>query len=421
MRVGKSVAGALVLLLASLPATFAADPAGPLTIPLNVEALPDGASLPRWDRIELARNAAGRYDVRLVAGAASPEPLVLRDADLSLLIPRAPKLVHGNESLTRLALIQREFNRNEVHNPLPDGRDFSIANNCLERGLWEVKVARSDSGKTATLFHAWFTFPEDEYAKLFRLVNDGLDWAAYAPALAKYPGVGGFPLSLDDLRRPVPGSERELAGLDVHAAGALERLPEQAGKVKHIRTANLETYADVARPERQPVTLAKFNAPGRYDPAEAMKFDLRWLGSPTKVLWREVSSRRPSGAGAKFTEVEIRFANGLRILAADPELARLPARAEPPRTEADVLKFVCGIGTPVIHATAAERAAELSADRPRYLMILDAAGNHVDNHLTGVDGLYAWRDASNSIHLWLVSYERIAFVAHVSAKLPDGV
>jgi len=75
----------------------------------------------------------------------------------------------------------------------------------------------------------------------------------------------------------------------------------------------------------------------------------------------------------------------------------------------------------VIHATAAERAAELTSDRPRYLMILDAKGNHVDNHLTGVDGLYVWRDAAGRIHFWLVGYERITFVAHFSAKLPAGV
>lgn len=55
-------------------------------------------------------------------------------------------------------------------------------------------------------------------------------------------------------------------------------------------------------------------------------------------------------------------------------------------------------------------------------MILDAKGTHVDNHLTGVDGLYAWREAGEpgQLHLWLVSYERIALVAHYSANWPAG-
>jgi hypothetical protein len=393
-----------------------------LKLPLKVEALtaPSGTSLPTWDTLELTRKAGGRFDIRLsLSSAAGGDSLTLPDADLSLLIPRVPRLARGSEPLTRLALIQREFNRNEVHNPMPDGRDLSIANNCLERGLWEVKLARSEAGKTVTLYHAWLTFPEDEYARLFREINGDLDWARYSPLLVKYPGVGGFALPLDELRRVRKNGERELAGLDTHGAAALDRLPEQTGKVKHIRTASVETYGDFARDDRQPITFAKFNVPGFYDPNDAMRFDLKWLGSPAKILWRDVES--PRAGGTAFHEVEIRYANGYRILAADSELSRVPAREAPPKTESDVLKFVCGIGTPVIHATAAERSIELSTDRPRYLMILDAAGNHVDNHLTGVDGLYAWRDSAGALHLWLVSYERIAFVAHLSARLPEGL
>ena len=62
---------------------------------------------------------------------------------------------------------------------------------------------------------------------------------------------------------------------------------------------------------------------------------------------------------------------------------------------------------------AAERASELAEDRPRYLMLLDPQGNHIDNHLTGVDGVYVWREAGDPglLHVWLVGYERIAFVA----------
>lgn len=213
-------------------------------------------------------------------------------------MPRVPRLARGNDALTRLALIQREFNRNEVHNPLPGGVDFSIANNCLERGLWEVK----------------------------------------------------------------------LASLEIHASDPLERLTEQRGKTKLLKT-EVETYGDFARPDRQPITTAKFNAPGIYDQADSMRFDLSWPAHPSRILWREVSSPRVPGV---FPEIELGYENGYRILIADVKLADLPARREAPATEGDVLKLVCGIGTPVIHAPAAERAAEIAEDRPRYLMILDA-------------------------------------------------
>ncbi len=415
MRLPSSIICSILagLLAAAAEGGPAAPPEGaPLRLSLTVEKLtpPAGGTLPTWDTLELSSRGGGLYDVRLAPGADAPQ---LSAVDLRLLTPRVPRLVRGNDALTRLALIQREFNRNEVHNPLPDGTDFSIANNCLERGLWEVKLARSEGGKTVTLFHAWLTFPKEEYARLFREANAGLDYVPYDRLFANYPGVGRFVLPLDALRKVK--SEVELSGLDTHAAEAPERLTEQRNKVKLLKTPDVGTYGDFARAEKQPITLAKFNTPGIYDQNDAMRFDLTWLGRPEKIFWREVESPRAAGT---FPEVEIRFANGYRILAADAELSRLPARREAPAVEADVLKLVCGIGTPIIHATAAERSAEMTEDRPRYLMLLDAKANHVDNHLTGVDGLYAWRDAEGRLHLWLVSYERIALVAHLSARWP---
>jgi len=121
--------------------------------------------------------------------------------------------------------------------------------------------------------------------------------------------------------------------------------------------------------------------------------------------------------------MELAFENGTRILAADSRLAELPARTTAPEREYDVLKLVCGIGTPTIHASADERRKEMVEDRPRYLMILDAKDNHLDNHFAGVDGMYVWREAAKPgeqgrLHIWLVSYERIALVAHVSGACP---
>ena len=401
------LAGGFPLLAAETPAAREA-----LRIPLKVEKLsPTIANPAAYQTLRLLPLGKGRFDVRLAPGEAAPE---IREADLALLVPRVPRLARGNDSLIRLALIQREFNRNEVHHPLPDGVDFSIANNCLERGLWEVKLARPESGKTVTFFHAWFTFPKGEYARLFRDAN-GFDYDAYDPLLASYPGVGGFRLPLDVLR--TVRSERELAGVSLHSTDPLDRLTEQRNKTRLLRTPAIQTYGDFARSENQPITTAKFNVPGIYDESESMRFDLTWLARPSRIVWREVANPQVPGT---FPEVEIAFENGYRILLADSSLAKLTERREVPSTESDVLKLVCGIGTPVIHATAQERAGEVAEDRPRYLMILDAKGNHVDNHLTGVDGVYVWRDAADprKLHLWLVGYERIALVAHLSARWP---
>jgi hypothetical protein len=390
---------------------------GTLRLPLQMEKLaaPDGTVLPSYESIKLTPRGSGRYDVRLTPGDGAPK---LAGADLTLMVPRVPGLARGNETLTRLALIQREFNRNETHHPMPDGTDFSIANNCLQRGLWEIKFAKTDGGKTTNLFHAWFTFPQEEYARLFAEANDGLPEQKWDAVFANYPGVGGFVVPLAALRTVV--SEKRIAPLSTHASDAVDRLPEQKGKTKWIRNAKLETYGDFWTPANQPITLAKFSVPGLYDPKDSMTFDLAWLSRPKSLVWREARSSRSSRS---FPEMELEFENGTRILAADSRLAELPARTTPPEREDDVLKLVCGIGTPTIHASAEERRKEMAEDRPRYLMILDAKDNHLDNHFAGVDGMYVWREAAKPgergrLHIWLVSYERIALVAHVSGAWP---
>jgi hypothetical protein len=384
----------------------------PFRLSLNAEklAVPSGQTLPAYETVELLPRGEGRYDVRLAPGEGTPS---IEKADLRLLVPRVPRLARGNAALTRLALIQREFNRNEVHFALSGGQDLSIANNCLEQGRWEIKLARAEEDKTVTLYHAWFTFPKADYARLFEEIN-GLPYGDYESIFAAYPGVGGFRLPLESLR--AAKTERELSRLDRHASDPVQRLSEQQRKTKLLQTPDIATYSDFTQPTRQPVTMAKFNGPGVYDDKESMRFDLTWLAKPSRLVWREVARD-----GAAFPEIEAVFENGYRILVADSKLSELPARTEPPRSEADVLKLVCGIGTPVIQASAAERASELAEDRPRYLMLLDPQGNHIDNHLTGVDGVYVWREAGDPglLHLWLVGYERIAFVAHLSASWPN--
>ena len=79
------------------------------------------------------------------ATASTPTQLVLRDIDLTLLIPEVPEMARSNQDLTRWFLTEREFNRQRVifepgsdHIDLPEGlegyaaEDISIAltNNC---------------------------------------------------------------------------------------------------------------------------------------------------------------------------------------------------------------------------------------------------------------------------------------------------
>ena len=238
-----------------------------------------------------------------------------------------------------------------------------------------------------------------------------MPYAEWDSIFSNYPKLSGLPVPLSALRKV--DSEEPLAPVDLHAGDPLQRLPEQTSKTKHLLTPAIARYGDFAAAGNQPVSTSRFSEPGFYNPDDPMKFELAWLAHPSRVVARKAM---PVAGGPPYVEIQIDFENGNRILFADSRIAGLAPRGEAPSAENDVLKIVSGIGTPTIHATAAERAAELSEDRPRYLFLLDAQNKLLDNHFGGMDGIYLWRDAGTpgSLHVWLVGYERIAFAAHVS-------
>jgi hypothetical protein len=411
----RAVLAAAVLSFPLLSGILRASQAPPSTISaaLKAEELKpaEGQELPSFDRLTFAGVAGGTWSATLSGKSPS---VVLPSIDLKLLVPRIPAVAKGNADLTTIAVIQREFNRNEVHNDIEGNLDFSIANNCLKQGLWEVKLARTGSGSAVAIFHAWFDFPADPYARLFQAVN-GVSIDPYEKLFVDYPALNGLPVPLSDLRKVV--SEAADLKAAAYTADPLDRLTEQTSKVKLLLSPPASVYSDLCDGGKQPVRTARFSVPGFYNPAEPMAFDLSWLARPEHVVTRQVRSGK---GGAPATEIELTFPNGNRILLADSLIGSLPARKERPAREPEVLKLVSGIGTPIIHNSAAERSKELSEDRPRYLLLLDRQGRLVDNHLAGIDGVYLWREAGEPglLHLWIVGYERIALVAHYSIPWP---
>jgi hypothetical protein len=360
--------------------------------------------------MKLARRDDGTFDIAFAADTKVP---TIEKIDFRHFMPRVPKLAEGNGELTKIALIQRELNRNQTRYDMPGFGSAWIANNCLKKGLWEIGLDKKDeSGNWVTTYHAWFDFPREEYERLFAEVNTGKD--PNVKPHADYPELNGLPVAMETLRSVK--KEFSLAGIETNLDKAIEALPEQSRKVKLIvAPAQAKTYGDWVAPDKQPVTTAKFSEPGFYINADPVKFDLAWLAKPAAALLREANN---DAAGTDLAEVEVKFENGHRLVLASSELAKLPKRSEAPRTEKDVLKVTFGIGTPEIYADAPERDMEFANPAHNYLLLLDPAGKHIDNHKAGLDRVFAWRDSADKLHLYLVGYERIMFVGHLTLPLP---
>lgn len=400
----------LAAFLLGLPATITADT---LSVPLRVQPADGYPGNPstlvkplRQDltKLEVALDARGRAALKLAGTTEGP---ALASIDLAWWIPRIPRLARGEPTLTRVALMQREFNRNETKFEGVAGCDgLKIANNCLKRGLWEIMLDKKTETGTGLQMHAWFDFPRPLYAQLFQELN-GTTYEPIAAELDAYPAFGGFALPLEKLRKV--DAESAAPSVRANLDAARPQFSEQKRKA-HLLLGSFTKLGDFADAAKQPVKTAKFNEPGFYDSNDPIAFDLRWLAKPASATWRSVTGVQASEA--KLDEVEVRFENGNRLVLAANGLAALAPREKAPESEKDCVRVTFGISTPDIYASQDEREKEQAAPRDDYLFLLDGNGKHLDNHTAGVDRAFVWRDA-NAFHLYLVGYERIAIVADV--------
>ncbi len=369
---------------------------------------PYGALSQDLTGIEVVPQEDGRYTLRAAPTAGAPE---WKDVDLRWFVPRVPAIAKGNETLTRVALMQREFNRNETRfGAVGEFSESKIANNCLRAGLWELVLEKKkEDGSLGMTYHGWFDFPIDHYAALFEAAN-GMSFEVARELTMGYPGFSGFKFPLEQLRTVEREAVVPAAAIDRHAGDKLHRLPEQTRKAHLVLNPGIEVYGDYVKPANQPIKITEFSEPGYYNLDKPVEFDLSWMATPESIAWRRVKAvQAPVG----LQELEIRYAGGQQIVIGDEGLVGLPVRETPPTKDGECLRLTFGIGTPDIYGSLAERKAEFESGRANYLLLLDAAGNHLDNHLGGCDRAFLWRDAT-SLHIWLLGYERTSIVSHLT-------
>jgi len=98
----------------------------------------------------------------------------IADIDLMEFMPSAPNHLRNDDYLTLIALVNQEWNRNQVRfvkGEFETANDsvsrVDLARNCLNSYLWEIILYTEEAGKELPLAHGWFKFPKNYYAELF--------------------------------------------------------------------------------------------------------------------------------------------------------------------------------------------------------------------------------------------------------------
>ncbi len=364
------------------------------------------------EKIRFEKNDDGTYSLLFPTAASGREIAPVDRVDLRAFVPRIPKIATGDSTWALYALIQREFNRHETKYER-ERSTVRLANNCLVQGMWEILVDRVEPTGSKCEFHGWFSFPKDEYTRLFEEQNS-LRYSDYRKSLEEYPHLDGMAAPLEKLRTVVEESPSFVPTVDRDGAPLL--LPEQKRKANLVLSPRVAAYRDFHDPKNQPVKTAIFSEPGYYNINASVSFDLGFLAAPRAAILRSV---RTTVGGVALDEIEIAFENGYRLLVADEDLRRLPSRTGPPAADKDVLRVTFGVSTPEIYATSPDRVTEFKAPRESYGFILGPDGKHVDNHRAGLDRVFFWREAE-VLHVLVIGYERIAAIAHYTVPFQGG-
>ena len=397
----------------------------------------------------------GRYDgrsLRLVKRDAthfdfeftSPEPhvadVVFRNVDVSLMTVKQPEWTKGDEGLTRISLIDREWNRQQVKFVVAPGDGepaehagawveiaggdgwekanctrAALAKNCLNAGLWEVLLNCDEPGGSKMYYQGWFTFPLGHYAEQFEQ-NTGLNYADWWYPLEHWQDPAGTPIDLDKLRT---------VRAEVPAAVSFDRdeIVAVAGEqVRKTRTTNGSGYVTWGNLiDRADVTFATFVPPGKYSHAHPWGNEYWRLHEFAGGVVRAVES--PAAPGETLHELELTFLSKdgepQRLFVGGVDFAGLPTLpvGEYPRG----LYMPMGIGVPPFYQSYADLVANPPAESPYYSVLLDADDGWIDHHTVAIDGPVMHRDAADPglIHLYLLSYERHTLVAHLTIRLAE--
>lgn len=369
---------------------------------------------------------------RFLLEPAAPKSAAIEliDVDLAHIVAAVPPWVKADPNLTKIGLIDREWNRQQVrfsrnspHVHVREGGDgfeqralsrIDLARNCLNAGLWELLLFTTEDGEERLYEHVWFTFPLGLYKQLFERVN-GLSYWSYWWSLEHWIDPSGTPIRLDKLRTVVQEWPVETTARwdePVAAQG------EQVRKRMNIVTPVAATYRDWYS---GPVQFASFIPPGRYSRAHPRETGLHYLAELTGAIVRQVTL---TGGSPSFFEIELVFRSNktgeaTRLILGGLDGAAIPVAIPDQYDRGWHAPF--GIGNPSFFEAYEQVVASPPIQRTFYGFHLDSQNRWLDHHAIGIDGPLLHWDADDPalLHLYILSYERHALLNHFVMTCPS--
>lgn len=337
--------------------------------------------------------------------------------------PNLPEWTKKDDALQRIALTDRQWNRQQVRfdatspNIEVTGGDgyekehlFSaeLAKNCLNAGMWEVLLfLKEGSGKTM-YYQGWFTFPLGQYKALWEQ-GTGLPYWRHWYYLEHWADPAGTVVPMAKLRRVTTEWE---APTKFDLSERVFSAGEQTRKRCTTMARNVVRWSDIY--DGHPIRFAAFIPPGRYSVNHPRDTQYWRMAHFQKTILRTIVS---PAADSSLQELELVFTSSkdndvCRFIVSGFDLKSLPqlAQADYPKG----LYMPMGIGVPPFNQSYDELQKKDPRKTPYASVLLDGQGRWIDHHSVGVDGPVLYRDDKDPeiLHVLLLSYERNSLVGH---------
>ncbi|MBO0952559.1 hypothetical protein [Fibrella forsythiae] len=389
----------------------------------NLESRHSGAKQQLFSTVTINEGQNNQFDFALRSHEADYCTITLPNVPLLEWIPTASEPIKSDAYLTYIGVINQEWNRQQIQfkpgqftvsgtSGVPITR-VDLAQNCLNAYLWEALVYVKDTdGKEKLYWQGWFDFPHTLYARLFEARNN-LPFDTFREGMENWIDPPSRPIALGTLRQVTAETDAVFESQNeamYPLTGERERkrkniiCPRQVNSINDLLTDS--------------TTFATFSIPGYYNTADPRKTELGRLGKLQRVIRRQTigMARQP------LTELELVFASptkpGLqtRLVVGGFNPSDLPV-LPPERVNESGWQMSMGVGNHSFYETFDYQQQHPVRTNPFYSFLLDQHGNWLDSHKVGIDGTSMHLDKNGKLNLWILSFERHAFVGHYQIAL----
>jgi hypothetical protein len=379
-------------------------------------------------RLTLIRKEDAHFDLVFEPTQPHISTVAFRNIDVSLMTPSIPAWTKPDDGLRRIALTDRQWNRQQVsfarfspHLEIKGGDGFEennlysaeLAKNCLNAGLWEVLLFAKEGDAKALYYQGWFTFPMGHYKAVFER-NTGLPYRKHWYYLEHWFNPAGTWVPMAKLRRVI--AEREVpakfdSSENVLAAG------EQVRKRRTTLAKNVVYWGDFY--DGRKVRFAAFRRPGRYRVDKPWKNQYWRMDRFEKAILREIST---PASETSLQELELVFTSTkqegvCRFIVSGFDLAKLPQLRMQDYPNGFYMPM--GIGVPPFFQSYDELTQKPPHTGSYFSVLLDGQEKWINHHSFAIDGSVMHFDEKDPsvLHVYLLSYERHSLIAHLVVAL----